>query len=77
MSLKDRLGYWEEREKDGAQDTISMLKAIEVRMERYLSDIAEIPSDVLMEAEKAREKERRQKARERKVSDSGCWKGEL
>lgn len=56
-------------EKDGTQKTIPMLQAIEVRMEHYLAEIADIPTDFLVEAEKAREKERRQRARERKMTE--------
>jgi len=53
-----------------------MLKAIEVRMEKYLSDIQEMPTEFLVEAEKAREKERRQKARERKMLEQAQERAE-
>lgn len=54
-------------EKEGQLDTISMLKAIEVQMERYLSEVSDIPTEFLVEEEKAREKARRHVMRERKM----------
>merc|ERR1711907_576475 len=54
-------------EADAALSTLNMLANIESKMEEYLTIVDKMPPAFVEEAEKAREKERRQRAREEKM----------
>ncbi|CAG9464617.1 unnamed protein product [Pedinophyceae sp. YPF-701] len=54
-------------ESDASVGTLQMLTNIETKLEEYLAAIRELPTEFLQEAEKAREKDRRQRAREEKL----------
>eukprot|EP00775_Hariotina_reticulata_P009162 gene9162-9328_t len=53
---------------DASLSTLSMLTSIEVRLEEALAAVGTLPAEVVADAEKGRERERRQVAREEKLA---------